>query len=111
MLYANVGTVVGIIFCLLLLICYPKLLYLYTFVGFLVLLGFSFYLLKSIEQRVKYWNNNGVYSGIILDDETEMTSLAYILLAIYLFIFPMVLFAPKKIQTAVQIISSMEKYF
>lgn len=40
-----------------------------------------------------------------------MTALAYILLAAYLVFFPMILFAPKKIQTAVDIISSMRKYY
>jgi hypothetical protein len=50
-------------------------------------------------------------SGVIINDETEMTSLAYILLAAYLFIFPIILFSPKKIQNAVGIIEKMEKYF
>ncbi len=40
-----------------------------------------------------------------------MRSLAYVLLAAYLFLFPMILFAPKKIQIAVKIISNMGKYF
>ncbi len=111
MAYVNVGIFVGIIISFLLLICYPKLAYFYIFLGFLVLLGFSFYLLKSIEQRVNFWHSNAIYSGAIIEDETEMTSLAYILLAIYLVCFPMILFAPKKIQTAIDIISSMRKYY
>jgi hypothetical protein len=111
MAYANVGVFVGIVICFLLLICYPKLAYFYIFMGFLVLLGFSFYLLKSVEQRVNFWHSNAVYSGAIIEDETEMTSLAYILLAAYLVFFPMILFAPKKIQTAIDIISSMRKYY
>lgn len=40
-----------------------------------------------------------------------MTTLAYILLATYLVFFPMILFAPKKIRVAVDIISSMRKYY
>jgi hypothetical protein len=107
MLYANVGVLVGVVLCFLLLICYPRLIYFYIFLAFIVLLGFSFYLLKSIEQRVNYWNSNSVYSGAIIEDETKMTSLAYILLAAYLIIFPMILFAPKKIQIAVKIIAGM----
>lgn len=101
MLYANVGILVGMILCFLLLICYPKLIYFYIFLAFLVLLGFSFYLLKSIETRVQYWKGQQVQSGIIIDDENQMASLAYILLALYLVIFPMIIFAPKKIRVAV----------
>lgn len=68
MLYTNVGVLVGIILCFLLMICYPKLLYFYILSTFLILLGFSFYLLKSIEQRVSFWNSQSVYSGAIIDD-------------------------------------------
>jgi hypothetical protein len=70
MLFSNVGILVGIILCFLLLICYPKLIYLYVFLAFLVLLGFSFYLLKAIDLRVSYWNSQSVFSGIIIDNET-----------------------------------------
>lgn len=111
MLYTNVGVLVGIILFFLLMICYPKLLYFYILLTFLILLGFSFYLLKSIEQRISFWNSQSVYSGAIIDDETQMTGLAYLLLAAYLFIFPMVLFSPKKIQIAVKIIEKMERYY
>lgn len=40
-----------------------------------------------------------------------MTSLAYILLASYLVIFPIILFSPKKIMIAVRIIKSLERYY
>jgi hypothetical protein len=40
-----------------------------------------------------------------------MTSLAYVLLATYIIIFPLILFSSKKIELAVSIISSMQKYF
>lgn len=68
MAYANVGIFVGIVLCFLLLICYPKLTYLYIFLGFLTLLGFSFYLLKSSELRVSFWSSNSVSSGPIIQD-------------------------------------------
>ena len=38
-------------------------------------------------------------------------SLAYILMAIYLIVFPLVIFTPRKISMAVRIISKMNKYF
>lgn len=66
MAYANVGIFVGIVLCFLLLICYPKLAYFYIFLGFLILLGFSFYLLKSVEQRVSFWKSNKVETGPII---------------------------------------------
>lgn len=40
-----------------------------------------------------------------------MSSLAYILLAAYIIIFPLILFSSKKIELAVSIISSMQRYF
>lgn len=52
MLYMNIGIVVGCILLFSLLICYPKLFYAYTFTAFLILLGFAFYLLKNIKDRV-----------------------------------------------------------
>jgi uncharacterized membrane protein YfcA len=52
MLYMNIGIVVGCILLFSLLICYPKLFYAYTFTSFLILLGFAFYLLKTINDRI-----------------------------------------------------------
>lgn len=40
-----------------------------------------------------------------------MTGLAYILLASYLIIFPIILFSPSKIKMAASIIKNMEKYY
>lgn len=54
--YVTIGLLVvtGILF--LLLIYFSKLLYVYILVLFLMLLGFSFYLLKLVELRITEWS-------------------------------------------------------
>lgn len=52
MLYVNIVIVVCLCLFILLIICVQKLIYAYTLLSFLIMLGFSFYLLKSIEVRV-----------------------------------------------------------
>lgn len=109
MLYINVGILVGLIFLFSLLICFQKLVYAYILITFLLLLGFSFYLLKSIDVRIIA--QNVLPDTIFYQDEKRMTGLAYTLLASYLIFFPMILFSPRKIKIAVSILSSMYKYF
>jgi hypothetical protein len=91
----------------LLLICLTKLIYLYVGVLFLMLLGFAFYLLKSVKTTLSTLNS----SSIFYTDTSNIMALAYILMAIYLIIFPFILFSPKKISTAVKIIGKLTKYF
>ena len=52
MIYMNIGIIIGFILLFSLLVCYQKLLYAYIFTAFLLLLGFAFYLLKTIKDRV-----------------------------------------------------------
>lgn len=102
MLYVNVGVVIGIIFLFVLLICFRKLVYFYVFVTFVLLLGFAFYLLKSINDNVStlilsqsgdsYFPNSQ-----LLSDVQSIQPLAYVLLAAYLILFPVILFAPSSI--------------
>lgn len=111
MVYSNIGILIGILFLFVMLIFFQKLLYFYIFLTFSILLAFSFYLLKSIEERVKLWNGMGVFTGILIDNQQRFTSLAYILLAAYLVLFPIILFSPKKIKIAVKILANMQHYF
>lgn len=73
------------------------------------MLGFSFYLLKSIDSRII--DNKIVSGSIFYQDEKKMTGLAYTLLAAYLLFFPIILFSPLKIKISVNILSNMYKYF
>ena len=57
MLYVNVGILVGTLLFFILIVCYRKLVYFYIFLSFVLLLGFAFYLLKSINDRVTVYNN------------------------------------------------------
>lgn len=109
MLYINVGILVGVMVLFILLICFQRLVYLYIFLTFVLLLGFSFYLLKSINLRIQ--NKAIQVDSIFYRDENRMTSLAFTLLAGYLLFFPMILFSPRKIKIAVRILSSMYPYF
>jgi len=52
MLYMNFGIVVGLIILFCIVICCPKVVYPYIFSAFGILLGFAFYLLKTIKDRV-----------------------------------------------------------
>ena len=109
MLYTNIGVVSFIIFAFLLLICFPRLTYFYMVLTFLILLGFSFYLLKSIELRV---SDKGVKSGSIFEtDEKRNDGLAFGLLACYLVVLPIMLFAPKKLKTAMTVLLELYKYY
>jgi hypothetical protein len=74
---------------------------------FLMLLGFAFYLLKNVKNTLATLNS----SSIFYTDASNILALAYILMAIYLIIFPFILFSPKKISVAVKIIGKLTKYF
>jgi uncharacterized membrane protein YedE/YeeE len=116
MLYMNIGIVIGLILLYSLLICYHKLVYPLIFLGFALLLGFAFYLLKTIKDRVdsltvQYASDPNLPNSLLITGEQAMQPLAYILLAGYLILFPVVLFSPAKIKMAVKILSNMYNYF
>lgn len=116
MLYVNVGVVIGIIMLFCLLICLRKLVYFYIFSSFLLLLGLAFYLLKSIKDKIDslkilYTADSNFSTSFLLADEQSIQPLAYVLLAAYLILFPIVLFAPTSIKLAVKVLSNMYKYF
>ena len=92
-----------------LLIYFSKLLYLYVLVMFCMLLGFSFALLKIIETRVT--DNSIDESSIFYAQDQQMRYIAFTLLAIYLILFPFMLFSPQKIKIATSLVSGLEPYF
>ena len=107
------GVVIGLIFLFVLLVCFRKAVYFYIFTSFVLMLGFAFYLLKATNDRVESISvNDGVSddSGL-LADERSLQPLAYVLLAAYLVLFPVILFAPASLKMAVRVLSQMYKYF
>lgn len=107
--YTSAGLLVftGILFCL--IVYFPKIIYAYITVLFLMLLSLSFYLLKNVELRLT--SNNIVNPSIFYTNEENIRYLSFLLLGIYLLIFPFILFSPKKIQLAAKIIGGLKEYF
>jgi hypothetical protein len=116
MLYMNFGIVVGLIILLGMVVCCPKVVYPYIFIAFGILLGFAFYLLKTVKDRVDslttlYSSDTSLPTSQLISDEQALQPLAYILLAGYLILFPVVLFSPGKIKMAINLLSRMYGYF
>ena len=116
MIYMNFGIVTGFLLLFSIIICFRKLIYLYIFLSFGFLVGFAFYLLKTITDRInslttQYATDLALPSSQLISDEQAMQPLAYILLAAYLILFPVVLFSPAKIKMAIRILSKMYEYF
>lgn len=116
MVYMNIGVVIGFVLLFSLLICYQHLLYVYIVSAFLILLGFAFYLLKTIKDRVdgltsEYASDSGLPSSQLITNEQSMQPLAYLLLEAFLILFPVILFSPDKIRTAVNLLAKMYNYF
>lgn len=107
MVYGSFIALVVCSVCFILLICFSQLVYIYLGVTFVMLLGFAFYLLKSINNSLAGMNT----ASIFYSDASSLLPLAYILMAVYLVLFPIVLFSPQKIKSAVKIINKLSKYF
>ena len=93
------------------IVCVPKIIYFYIVTVFLMLLAFSFYLLKNLEVRAATYPDFIFSGSIFQSDEDSIRYLAYLFLTIYLVIFPLVLFSPKKIRMAARILARMKGYF
>jgi hypothetical protein len=72
-----------------------------------MILGFAFFLLKSLRANMALYDQQSLF----YQDAAQILPIAYVLMALYLVVFPFVLFSPKKIATAVKIIAKMNKYF
>lgn len=107
MVYGSFISLVITSICFIFLICFAKLIYFYIVLTFVMLLAFAFYLLKSIKTNQIQYDP----ASIFYSEAGNIQPLAYVLMAIYLIIFPMVLFSPSKIKSAVRIMSKMSKYF
>lgn len=89
-------------FLFVMLIWFAKLIYLYISCLFLMLLGLAFYLLKNVEVRIQDY---GLQVGSLLyNEEQSIRAISFVLLGLYLVIFPFVLFSPKKIQMATHLV-------
>ena len=109
MSYTTAGLLVVTAILFAIIVYVPKIIYLYITLLFLMLLSLSFYLLKNVELRIS--ENNIVEGSIFYTDEEKIRALSFLLLGIYLLIFPFILFSPKKIQMAITVISGLKKYF
>ena len=107
--YTTAGLLVVTAILFAIIVYVPKIIYLYITLLFLMLLSLSFYLLKNVELRIS--ENNIVEGSIFYTDEEKIRALSFLLLGIYLLIFPFILFSPKKIQMAITVISGLKKYF
>ena len=107
--YMTIGLVfVTGILAIFLIFC-SKILYLFLLLLFLMLLGFSFFLLKLVELRST--SNNITETSIFYLEDQRLRFLAFVLLALYLVIFPYVLFSPQKIRLCITILSSLQQFF
>ena len=106
---AGLLVVTGIFY--LFIICIPKVIYFYIACVFFMLLGLAFFILKNLEIRESA-NSTTISSGnIFYNDERTIATLSYLLLAVYLLIFPLILFSPKKIRMAAKIIGHLQDYY
>ena len=107
--YTTAGLLVVTAILFAIIVYLPKIIYFYITLLFLMLLSLSFYLLKNVELRLS--DNSITDPSIFYTDEIKIRALSFLLLGIYLLIFPFILFSPKKIQMAITIISGLKKYF
>lgn len=104
--YTTFGLLVATVILFALIIYFPKITYFYIACLFLLLLSMSFFLLKNVESRI---NRLGLTSASqFYWDEQRMRVISFLLLGIYLLIFPFILFSPKKIQQATAIIAGLK---
>lgn len=105
--YSTIISLTISFFSFICLICFAKLIYFYIALTFIMLIGFAFYLLKTVNDRL-----SGLTQGTIFYKEaSNILPLAYIMMALYMVAFPFVLFSPSKIKSGTRIIQKMSKYF
>ena len=108
--YTSAGLLVVTAILFAIIIKIPKIIYIYILFLFLMLLSLAFYLLKNVELRITEHSITDT-SSIFYTDEEQIRNLSFLLLGIYLLIFPFIMFSPKKIQLAAVIIGGLKKYF
>ncbi len=90
MVYASFISLILSSISFLFLICFARLIYFYIGMTFAMLLGFGFYLLKSVRSYMDKFDSGTIFYS----EASSILPLAYALMAIYLIIFPIVLFTP-----------------
>ena len=104
--YSTIISLTISFFSFICLICFAKLIYFYIALTFIMLIGFAFYLLKTVNDRL-----SGLTQGTIFYKEaSNILPLAYILMALYMVAFPFVLFSPSKIKSGTRIIQKMSNF-
>ena len=105
--YTTAGLLVVTAILFAIIVYLPKIIYVYIFCLFVMLLSLAFYLLKNVELRI---SDNGLTdtASIFYQDEEKIRFLSFLLLGIYLLIFPFIMFSPKKIQLATVIIGGLK---
>lgn len=94
-----------------LLIFLPELVYFIIASLFVMLLAMSFYLLKNFQLRVQSYGLADYPSSVLYTEEQNTRSISFVLLGIYLVIFPFVLFSPKKIKLGVLILGKLRSFY
>ena len=107
--YTSAGLLIVTAILFAIVVYIPKIIYVYITILFVMLLSLSFYLLKNVELRIT--DHSIVAESIFYTNEERIRYLSFLLLGIYLLIFPFILFSPKKIQLAVKIIGGLKEYF
>lgn len=107
LVYASFISLVVSSLSFILLICFARLIYFYIGLTFIMLIGFAFYLLKSVKNDLLRIDSGSIFyveGGSILP-------LAYILMGFYLLMFPLMLFSQSRIKSAIRLVSKMSIYF
>lgn len=105
-IYVSASLLAFTIMVFMLIIAIPKLIYLLISLLFFMLLGMAFYLLKNFEVRILNYGITST-SSIFYKDEQNTRAISFLLLGIYLIIFPFILFSPKKIKLGVFILEKI----
>ncbi len=103
------GLLVFTLFLVIAMIAWPKVIYAYIGALFVMLLGLSFFIIKMIDNRKR--DHSIPENSIFEQDEEEIEGFAYFFLAMYLIIFPILLFQPEKLKTAVRILGQMYSFY
>lgn len=72
-----------------------------------MLIGFAFYLLKTINNDLSKLDSQSIFYV----EAENILPLAYIVMAFYLLMFPLMLFSQGKIKSAIRLVSKMSIYF
>ena len=107
--YTTVALAMGTGLLFMVMVYISKLVYVYIAGLFIMLLSMSFFLLKNVEVRTTALGL--ATTSLFYREEQQMRYISFLLLGIYLVIFPFILFSPKKIQQAAVVLAGLRKFY